>query len=113
MAVAQKTPQVPQPAKRSHYVSMSNDGIYPAMTSPSGFEDEHPEDWRPASPEEIAKFKAGAESVRIQAVDLSAGESDLRPEAALPEVIRLADEDEPVVVSNIPPAPAPAMSRLL
>jgi hypothetical protein len=107
---AQRTPQVPQPPKRSHYVSMHNSGIYPAMTSPPGWEDEHPEDWRPASPEEVAKFKAGIDSVKIEAIDLTPDESDTPPEAALPHAIQLAAED-PEPAANIPPAPAPVMSR--
>jgi hypothetical protein len=100
-------------AKRSHYVSAANNGIYPAMTSPAGFEDEHPEEWRPASPEEIAKFKAGTETIVIEEVDLSPGVDDAPPDAVVPHTLRLADDD-PVVpppAPVIPPAPAPAMSR--
>jgi hypothetical protein len=108
MAAPQRTVQAPQPPKRTHYVSLHNHVIYPAMTSPSGWEDEHPEDWRPASPDEVAKYKAGNDTIKIEAVDLSADETDSRPEAALPHTIELAEEDP---VANIPPAPAPVMSR--
>ena len=108
MATGQRTVQAPQPAKHTHYVSLSNHVIYPAMSSPSGWEDEHPEDWRPASPDEIAKYKAGIDTIKIEAIDLSADETDAPPAAALPHTIELAEED-PVV--NIPPAPAPVMSR--
>lgn len=40
--------------KYPFYRNKASGGIYPAMTSPSGYEDKNPEDWEPASPEEIA-----------------------------------------------------------
>lgn len=103
--------------KHSHYVS-ENGSIHPAMTYPSGYEDEHPGEWRPASRAEIQKYKAGAaghDTVVIQPLDLDAV-TDAAPVASHPNTLKLADEDaSPVEIAApvvVPAAavPAPAMA---
>lgn len=98
--------------KHTHYVSMMNDGIYQALSSPSGYEDEHPDEFRPATPDEIAKYKAGAESVKIEHIDLSESEV-VEQERASPMSLKLADEDPevPPAPAAVPPGPAPVMVR--
>lgn len=99
---SQPTSPVPQvPAKHTHYVSIENGVIHPAMTYPSGYEDEHPTEWRPATVSEVKKYKAGSEStVTVQPVQLSDVEN------VTPSTIKLADED-PVLPEIVNPA-APA-----
>lgn len=94
--------------KRTHYVSMHNDVIYPAMSAPAGWEDEHPEDYRPATPEEIARYQSGQHLLKIEQIDLSPAAMDEAPASASPTTLRLMEDDPPV--DDIPP-PAPAISR--
>lgn len=42
----------------SHYVSLANGLISPAMSYPSGYEDNHPNEWRPATQREVAIYRA-------------------------------------------------------
>lgn len=103
--------KAPVQPKRSHYVSMHNNVIYPAMSSPAGFEDEHPEDYRPASPEEIAKYKAGRDVVVVEEIDLSDVVTAEAPVLSSPSSIRLQDDDVEATDTSLPPGPAPAISR--
>jgi hypothetical protein len=106
----------------SHYVSMANGRIYPAMRAASaGYEDVHPDEWRPATPTEIRSFKNGVLDTDTRKV-ATLSETVALP--ASPGSIRLADDDDdgavktdpetPVVPAplSIPPAPAPALSAL-
>lgn len=107
----------------SHYVSRHNDGIYPALSSPLGYEDEHPEDYRPATAREVQKYKGGQESVTTRSlpvpgaepttsptsITLMPADADADPEAldevGPPTVEAAVVEVAPAVVL---PAPAPA-----
>lgn len=94
-------------AKHPFYVSMDNGIVYPAMTSPAGYEDEHPSEWRPANSFEIEQYKSGKANVGTPApVPV-----DLPPPAATPSTIQLADDpvQEAPLASAIPGAPAPAI----
>lgn len=87
-------------ARFTHYVSLHNGGIYPAMTSPAGYEDDHLNDFRPATKAEIEAYKNGAESIAPQAAELAPESlSEATPSVASPSVIQLQPDD---------PAPAPA-----
>lgn len=87
--------------KHTHYVSLGNNVIYPAMRNLPGYEDDNPAEWRVASADEIERFKKGENKGRTAA----SGEVQLHaaPVAqAAPSSIKLADE-EPA-----PPAPPAA-----
>lgn len=112
-------PIVTQAAPKStHYVSLHNNVIHPAMTSPAGYEDQHPTEWRPATATEIGRFKSGEHSVLdIQPLSLSPAEAE--PRSAVPETITLApDTDTALPNVELPLAnpgtsePAPAVSAI-
>lgn len=90
--------------KHTHYVSIENDGIYPALSSPSGYEDEHPGEYRPATAAEIEKYKRGAEGVVQKPLPVDSGLVGI----AAPATIKLADEALPIDI--VPPAMAPGGS---
>lgn len=93
----------PEP-KHSHYVSIENDGIYPALSSPSGYEDEHPSEYRAATAAEIEKYKRGAETVVERALPV-----DLLPvSVASPTSITLAPEPPVAITPFAGPAAPPA-----
>lgn len=99
----------PQP-RHPIYVSIQNGVIQHAMSSPSGYEDEHPEDWRPATHAEREQFLAGiADNVNGQAqpAPLPLGASS---EALQPTTLTLqADDPMPVdIVAPVAPAPVAA-----
>lgn len=100
-------------ALHTHYVSIHNGVVYPAMTSPEGHEDNNPSDWRPATPQEIEAYLAGDRQVDVSPlpVDVSAPVES----AASPSSLRLEDgpptavQEAPVVPPVAPPPPAPAI----
>ncbi|MCJ7409508.1 hypothetical protein LPQ06_28350 [Klebsiella pneumoniae] len=92
-------------AKHAYYVSLENGVIYPAMTSPAGYEDEHPSEYRPATQEEVDAYKNGADTTRPYA---QAQQVEASREVAVPRAIRLEDEPGEVVPAAplVPPPPA-------
>lgn len=110
----------------SHYVSRANNGIYPALSSPAGYEDQHPEDYRPATAREVQKYNAGEEGVVARplppigdSTSASPTSITLQDDADTDEVgppvvvvtpVVAATDPAPVVVepapAAIPPAPA-------
>lgn len=93
--------EAPAP-KHTHYVSMENGAIYPALTSPSGYEDEHPAEYRPATQAEIEQYQRGNDSAR------PFEHATPQPvEIELPRTIQLATEELPAPSES--PAPAPAV----
>ena len=105
MSNATSSNEAPRPA-HSHYVSLANDVIYPALSSPAGYEDQHPSEYRPATAAEIEKFKRG-NTVAVRVAPLPV---DQAPAGATPTSITLADDgDAGENEQNVaPPAPAPA-----
>lgn len=68
------TPRLEQIARHSHYRSKSNGGVYPAMRSPAGYEDQNPTEWSPADDGEVKAAQAelddpdsGRDSAQYQA----------------------------------------------
>lgn len=49
--------RIDQISKSTHYRSKSNGQVYAAMRSPAGYEDQHPNEWSPASESDMAAFK--------------------------------------------------------
>ena len=101
----------PVQPKFSHYVSLHNNSIHPAMTSPAGYEDDHPTEWRGATSAEVARYKtnpASNDSVVPKPLPLSAA----HPDAVLtPSSITLQD-DEPSIETNAPFVPeAPVVAE--
>lgn len=94
--------------KSTHYVSLHNNGIYPAMAGGAeGYEDEHPTEWRRANQDEIERYVRGEVDVQVVPIALSAAVApDIAPQ---PTAVVLAPED-PVVENPAPTivAPAPA-----
>jgi len=105
--------------KHTHYVSLENGCIHPAMTSPAGYEDEHTTEWRPATAGEIQRYVDGADRTEAYAP------VPLQPDAertaiATPTTLTLASDDEtnaPVGVQivnpsaqQIPAPPAPPVA---
>lgn len=102
---------IPQP-KHSHYVSLENGCIHPALTSPAGYEDEHTTEWRPATQAEIQRYLAGADRTEAyEPVPLDVNPA--RTEQATPTSLTLASDDDAgaqlgvQIVPPIPPAPLP------
>jgi hypothetical protein len=94
------------------------------MTSPSGYEDEHPTEYRPANLSEVARYIDGGVEVVDAPLDLMSLES-VGATTASPTSIRLAADDppatfeppvvppaalavQPIPVPAAPTAPAPA-----
>lgn len=97
----------PQP-KHTHYVSLENGCIHPALTSPAGYEDEHTTEWRPATQAEIQRYHAGTERTEAYVpVDLRDAAAE-RTEQATPSTLTLADDtDTPLGVEIVQPVPTP------
>lgn len=97
-------------ALHSHYVSNANGVIYAAQTGLPGIEDESPIDWRPATHEEIERYKQG----RTRATPSVGGTVDLRgTEVASPTSLTLQEDDpavdpEPGYPLQAPQDPPPA-----
>ncbi len=92
------------PPKHQYYVSLSNDGIYPALSSPSGYEDEHPSEYRAATASEVEEYKAGVEAVVIKPLPV---DYDQLGVTASPATIQLAPEPPVDIVPPAPPLAAP------
>lgn len=92
--------------KHTHYVSLENGCIHPAMTSPAGYEDEHTTEWRPATAAEIKRYKEGAAgSDRTEAyASLSEPLTSAQAAQVTPTTITLANDDNDGVQIQ-PPAP--------
>lgn len=103
-------PTVPRVAAHSHYVSLQNDTIYPAMTYPVGYEDDHPNEYRVATAAEIKRLKAGKDSVSIS--PLPTEPVDAAPNVAAPAMIQLAEEDEAPPPPAATPPPPPAVTAV-
>ena len=102
-------------AKHSHYVSNSNNSIYPAMTSPDGYEDAHPDEWRPATAAEAQKYEDGETTVTLKELTLGAASGASQP--VTPSTLTLQPETETAAAAQTdtglpppPPAPVPAFS---
>lgn len=93
----------------THYVSLQNGGIYAAMTYPPGYEDDHPNDYRPATKAELELYNNGITQIPNATDELAVQPLDSEPpQIAAPSVIRLQPEDPvpPAPTDAIPPAPA-------
>lgn len=82
--------------KAKFYVSLFNNGIYPAQSGAAeGYEDEHPTEWRAANADEVEKYLRGDLEVQIKPIEMLAS----APAAPVqPMSIQLADDDEPTPV---------------
>ena len=100
-----------QSAKHTHYVSLTNGAIHPAMTSPAGYEDQHLTEWRPATHTEIQRYLSGSvETLDVSPLPLES----LAPSS--PTTLQLEPEDPAAPAGPAPvftPAPpAPAIGEL-
>lgn len=103
----------PVRAKYTHYVSNPTGAIHIAMSSPAGYEDEHPQEWRPATRSEIERFKTGVDMIDMEPVSIDEAFAGAETAGAYqPQSLRL--EPEPPVaaaplppVQIVPPGPAP------
>lgn len=101
------------------YVSIQNGAIQQAMSSPSGYEDEHPEDWRPATFAEREQYLAGVDNINgnAQPQELPQFGAEQATNVATPAALTLAPDDPvPVEIqqpvrTGFPVSPAPAYSR--
>ena len=101
--------------KHTHYVSLENGVIHPALTHPSGYEDQFPAEWRPATAAEVDRYRAGSERGNTASVSLDAVVID--PALQTPGTIELAPDppappppspvqEAPTIPPAVPPAPA-------
>lgn len=99
--------------RHQFYVSTHNNTIHPAMTSPAGYEDANPQDWRPATAEEIQRYNGGVDSLDVRPLDMAALEA--LSAGSTPRTLKLEDDGptEPEAqqgiggsVPPVPPAPA-------
>ena len=102
----------PQP-QFTHYVSLHNNSIHPAMTSPAGYEDEHPTEWRGATRAEIARYQqdpATMDSVvpKPLPLDLAGGDSVVTPTTLVLQDDEPTTGDTNPVVPEAPVVPPPA-----
>ena len=97
---------MPKP-NHTHYVSLSHKSVYPAMSYPEGYEDMHPEDYRPANAAEIAAYKNHG----IDRVQLDPSELPPEPVSAVPlstpTVLTLADDTREELQPEVPGFPPP------
>lgn len=102
----------PEP-RHTHYVSLSNNGVYPAMRSPSGFEDDNPKSWRPANSHEIQLYKEGKPLL----TEVTGDEIDIADEAPLraaPAALKLADDEPAAPAAFVPPSiPTPPVQSFV
>lgn len=104
----QNKPAPPPLPLHTHYklFGSSNVGdIYPAMRNPPGYEDQHPEDWQPATAEDIARYKANSQSVLANTRYNPDGSTKVQGTgggSATGGVLVLADDDD---APAVPPAP--------
>lgn len=97
-------------AKASHYVSLGNGRVYPALRNVPGFEDDNPGDWRVANADEIAAYERGDAPLPQPTGEVQLSQPVAQP--ASPATIQLAPEptDPPQVpagaLEGIAPAPA-------
>ncbi len=81
----------PAGPKHEFYRNKVGGGIYPAMTSPAGYEDKNPDEWEPASDEEVAHEKA--KTAKVIAARTKARRAEAKGEAvseapqAAPDVV--------------------------
>lgn len=105
--------QQQRPAPRHPlYVSIQNGAIQQAMSSPSGYEDEHPEDWRPATFAEREQFLAGVDNIAGNPQPMQLPQFAATEQATPSSLTMAPDDDEPVVIIApviVPPPPAPAI----
>ncbi len=110
--MTQNNAQAAPGPRATHYVSLTNGGIYPAMTAPLGHEDANPADWRAATPQEIQRYQQGQQAVDVSPIHL--GESPIVPAGlSTPAALTLAADDAPPVAPVVPVAPiaeAPVVS---
>lgn len=93
--------------KFTHYVSLHNNGIYPAMSGGAeGYEDEHPSEWRRANQDEIERYVRGEADVQVVPIALSAAVAPVAPQ---PVSVQLAPED-PAEANPAPTIVAPVVA---
>ena len=100
----------PQP-RHPLYVSIQNGTIHRAMASPSGYEDEHPEDWRPATLAEREQYVAGVDNINGNPQPAPIPLFDATGSVATPQTLTL-QADDPVPGSIVTPPSAPAAPPL-
>lgn len=93
-------------AKATHYVSLSNHRVYPALRNLPGFEDDNPGDWRIANAAEIEAYLRGDAVALKPTGEVQLSQPILQP--AAPTTIQLAPEEP--ATQDPPPAPAAALS---
>ena len=54
----------PPRALHAFYARVSDGSVYPAFSNPPAYQDNTPEDWRPATAGEVAEYKAGEAVLR-------------------------------------------------
>lgn len=74
--------------KYPFYRNKAGGGIYPAMASPPGYEDKHPDDWEPCTDEEIAAERKKLKDLRDAAKALRDPDSDDAVAAARETIAR-------------------------
>ena len=92
--------------KHTHYVSLENGCIHPALTSPAGYEDEHTTEWRPATAAEIQRYESTGGQARTEAytpVPLTADAA--RTAEATPSSLVLSDEAPAALGTELAPPP--------
>lgn len=92
------------------YVSLTNGGIYPAMSSPPGHEDANPTDWRGATPQEEQRYLQGEQAVDVSPVPLTA--TPLVNEISTPTTLQLEPDDPVVPAAPVIPLAAVAEAPL-
>lgn len=102
--MTQNNAQAAPGPRATHYVSLTNGGIYPAMTSPLGHEDANPADWRAANPDEVQRYEQGQLEVDVSPIQLGDAAPAALTAIATPAALTLADDD--VVVPPAPPVSA-------
>ena len=93
----------------SHYVSLENSVIQPAMSYPSGYEDEHLNEWRPATATEINRYLAGED--RVAATSGFPSMPSEAPTASAPASVKMASDDPAPPPPTTGPGEAPLYQK--
>jgi hypothetical protein len=101
---------IPTP-EHTHYKIRGSDSpgdVYPAMKSPPGYEDAHPEDWQPATAAEINQYKSGAQAIAAKQKHNPDGSTVVSGTGGTGlSSLKLAEDDDAPAGSGVPIEPAP------
>lgn len=101
--------------KYPFYRNKASGGIYPAMTSPSGYEDKNPDDWEPCTDEEIAAEQKKLRDIReakkaeLRAQSEAASATAPAPKPNKPAKDKVSTAAEPPAPGALPPAGGPVL----